>query len=200
MLACCITSSQIGAVGLGAGPFGVGDGSKGFAASPGVGRWRAARAGHPRLGIPASRASATGQGHGKVGIEAVTCGVVIADDVSGVSAGGGRARAERWKFSTLTIACHEGRPPADDIFAHTGCPQPVPARSPCPGPGPAEEARPPASAGRAARRRDRGGHRGSKSFAAIGQWAADAGPEVLAVLGAARMTPRRSSSAGAPTT
>ena len=27
---------------------------------------------------------------------------------------------------------------------------------------------------------------GSKSFAAIGQWAADAGPEVLAVLGAAR--------------
>ena len=27
---------------------------------------------------------------------------------------------------------------------------------------------------------------GSKSFAAIGQWAADAGPEVLAVLGAVR--------------
>ena len=27
---------------------------------------------------------------------------------------------------------------------------------------------------------------GSRSFAAIGQWAADAGPEVLAVLGAAR--------------
>src|ERR1700733_15088224 len=27
---------------------------------------------------------------------------------------------------------------------------------------------------------------GSKSFSAIGQWAADAGPEVLAVLGAAR--------------
>jgi hypothetical protein len=28
---------------------------------------------------------------------------------------------------TLTIACHEGRPPADDIFAHSGCPQPVPS-------------------------------------------------------------------------
>jgi hypothetical protein len=27
---------------------------------------------------------------------------------------------------------------------------------------------------------------GSRSFAAIGQWAADAGPDVLAVLGAAR--------------
>ena len=27
---------------------------------------------------------------------------------------------------------------------------------------------------------------GSRSFAAIGQWAADAGPEALAVLGAAR--------------
>ena len=28
---------------------------------------------------------------------------------------------------TLTIACHEGRPPADDIFAYPGCPQPVPS-------------------------------------------------------------------------
>jgi hypothetical protein len=37
---------------------------------------------------------------------------------------------------TLTIFCHEGRPPADDIFAYPGCPQPVPARSPCPGPDP----------------------------------------------------------------
>ena len=38
---------------------------------------------------------------------------------------------------TLTIACHEGHPPADDIFVHPGCAQPVPARSPCPDPGPA---------------------------------------------------------------
>ena len=87
---------------------------------------------------------------------------------------------------TLTIACHEGSPPADDIFAYPGCPEPVPARSACPGPGPAEEARPLARAGRAAGRRDRGGDRGSRSFAAIGQWAADAGPEALAGLGAAR--------------
>ena len=28
---------------------------------------------------------------------------------------------------TLAIFCHEGRPPADDIFAYSGCPQPVPA-------------------------------------------------------------------------
>src|SRR6185437_7311464 len=61
---------------------------------------------------------------------------------------------------TLAIFCHEGHPPADDIFVHDGCPQPVPARSPCPGPGPAEEARSPAPAGRAARRRDRRGDRG----------------------------------------
>src|SRR5512142_2249093 len=60
---------------------------------------------------------------------------------------------------TLTIACHEGHPPADDIFAYPGCPLPVPARSPCPGPRPAQETRPPAPAGGAARRRDRGSHR-----------------------------------------
>ena len=87
---------------------------------------------------------------------------------------------------TLTTACHKGHPPADDIFAYPGCPQPVPSRSPCPGPGPAEEARPPAHAGRTAGRRVAAVIAGSKSFAAIGQWAADAGPEVLAALGAAR--------------
>jgi hypothetical protein len=87
---------------------------------------------------------------------------------------------------TLTIACSEGRPPADDIFAHSGCPQPVPARSPFPGPDPRN---------RCGRRHPLAGLRtagiaaviaGSRSFAAIGQWAADAGPDVLAVLGAAR--------------
>jgi len=61
---------------------------------------------------------------------------------------------------TLTIACHEGRPPADDIFAYSCCPEPVPSRSPRPGPGPPEEARAAACAGRAAGRRDRGGDRG----------------------------------------
>jgi hypothetical protein len=29
---------------------------------------------------------------------------------------------------TLTIACREGRPPADDIFAYSCCPEPVPFR------------------------------------------------------------------------
>jgi site-specific recombinase XerC len=61
---------------------------------------------------------------------------------------------------TLTIACHEGRPPADAIFAKSGCLQPVPARSAGPGPGPPEETRAPARAGRAAGHRDRGGDRG----------------------------------------
>ncbi|HEX8006164.1 MAG TPA: hypothetical protein VF482_07030 [Trebonia sp.] len=53
-------------------------------------------------------------------------------------------------------------------------------------PGPAEEARPSACAGRAARRRGRGGDRGLRSFAAIGQRAAGAGPVALTALGAAR--------------
>jgi hypothetical protein len=64
------------------------------------------------------------------------------------------------KVLTLTIACREEHPPADDIFAYSGCPQPVPARSPGSGPGPAEEARAPASAGGPAGRRDRGAARG----------------------------------------
>src|SRR5690242_8655228 len=98
----------------------------------------------------------------------------------------GGVRAERWKFFTLAIACHEGHPPADAIFAYPGCPQPVPARSPCPGPRPAEKARTAASPGRAARRRGRGGDcrlevvRGDR---AVGS---RCGPELLAVLGAAR--------------
>ena len=79
-----------------------------------------------------------------------------------------------------------GTPPADDIFTHGGCPLPVPCPSPCPGPRSAEEA---------GRRHPLAGLlatgiaaviAGSRSFAAIGQWAADAGPEALAVLGAER--------------
>jgi hypothetical protein len=53
-------------------------------------------------------------------------------------------------------------------------------------PGKAEEERPPSSAGRAAGRRDRGGDRGVAVVRRDRQWAADAGPEALAVLGAAR--------------
>ena len=87
---------------------------------------------------------------------------------------------------TLAIVCHEGRPPADDIFAYSGCPEPVPARPPRPGPGPAEETRAPPCAGRAARHRDRGGDRGVAVVRRDRQWASDAGPEVLAALGAAR--------------
>jgi hypothetical protein len=58
--------------------------------------------------------------------EAVTCGVVAAGDVPGVSASGGQGPGGTMEVLTLTIACHEGRPPADDIFAYPGCPQPVP--------------------------------------------------------------------------
>jgi hypothetical protein len=87
---------------------------------------------------------------------------------------------------TPAIACPEGLPPADDIFVHSGCPQPVPSRSPRSGPRPEEEARAPdplaglLAVGIAAV------IAGSRSFAAIGQWAADAGPDVLAALGADR--------------
>ena len=116
----------------------------------------------------------------------MTCDVVTADDSSGVSAGGGRARAERWKFFTLTIACHEGhRPPmTSSPMAAARCQHllDLPAQVPDP-------------------RKKRGRRHalagllavgiaaviaGSKSFAAIGQWAGDAGPDVLAALGAER--------------
>ena len=58
-------------------------------------------------------------------------------DIGGVSWGGGQGPGGTMEVPTLTIACHEGRPPADDIFLHDSCSQPVPARSPCPGSGPA---------------------------------------------------------------
>ena len=67
-------------------------------------------------------------------IEAVTCGAVAAGDAPGVSSSGGRGPGGTMEVLTLTIACHEGRPPADDIFAYSCCPQPVPSRSPRPGP------------------------------------------------------------------
>jgi predicted transposase YbfD/YdcC len=98
----------------------------------------------------------------------------------------GGARAERWKFFTLTIACHEGhRPPM--IFspmAAARCQHLLDLLAQVPDP-----------------RKKRGRRHalagllavgiaaviaGSKSFAAIGQLAGDAGPDVLAALGAER--------------
>ncbi len=76
-------------------------------------------------------------------------------------------------------------PPADAIFAYTGCPLPLPSRSPCPGPGSAEAERPPSSLAGLLAVGITAVIAGSRSFAAIGQWAADAGPDVLAALGAA---------------
>ena len=116
----------------------------------------------------------------------MTCDVVTAGDSSGVSSGGGRARAERWKFFTLAIACHEGhRPPmTSSPMAAARCQYLLHLTAQVPDP------------------RKRRGRRhplagllatgiaaviaGSRSFAAIGQWAADAGPEALAALGAER--------------
>src|SRR5580658_11313339 len=107
-------------------------------------------------------------------------------EASGVSAGGGRGPGGTMEVLTLTIACPEGHPPADDIFADCGCAQPVPARSPGQVPDPRK---------RRGRRHPLAGLlavgiaaviAGSRPFAAIGQWAADAGTDVLAVLGAAR--------------
>ena len=87
---------------------------------------------------------------------------------------------------TLAIVCHEGHPPADDTFAYPGCPQPAPARSPRPGPGPAGETRSPAPTGGLLAIGIAAVIAGSRSFAAIGQRAADADEEVLAGPGAAR--------------
>ena len=99
----------------------------------------------------------------------------------------GGSLAERWKFSTLTIACHKDARPLMTSSPITDAARiryllDLLAQVPDP--------------------RKRRGRRhslagllaagiaaviaGSKSFAAIGQWAADAGPEVLEVLGAAR--------------
>jgi predicted transposase YbfD/YdcC len=116
----------------------------------------------------------------------VTCDVVAAEDSSGVSAGGGRARAERWKFFTLTIACHEGhRPPmTSSPMAAARCQHLLDLLAQVPDPRKKRGRRHPLAGllavGIAAV------IAGSKSFAAIGQWAGDAGPDVLAALGAER--------------
>ena len=101
----------------------------------------------------------------------MACYVLTAGDVPGVSAGGGQGPDGTMEVLTLTIFCREGHPPADDIFAYDSCAQPVHARSACQVPDP----------------RKRRGRRhalaallavgiaaviaGSRSFAAIGQWA-----------------------------
>src|SRR5712664_3500138 len=99
----------------------------------------------------------------------------------------GGARAERWKFSTLTIGCHKDSRP---LMTFSSMPDAARTRylldllAQLPDP------------------RKRRGRRHalagllavgiaaviawSRSFAAIGQWAADAGPEALAALGADR--------------
>ena len=51
----------------------------------------------------------------------------MADDMSGVAAGGGQGPGGTMKVPTLSTACREGRPPADDIFVYYSCPQPVPS-------------------------------------------------------------------------
>src|SRR5437899_372139 len=98
----------------------------------------------------------------------------------------GRARAERWKFSrSPSPATRDARPPMTS--------SPIPA-------GRSQYllhllAQVPDPRKKRGRRHPLAGllavgiaavTAGSKSFAAIGQWAADAGPEVLAVLGAVR--------------
>ena len=53
----------------------------------------------------------------------MTCYVLTAGDAPGVSSGDGRGPEGTMEVPALTIFCHEGDPPADDIFAYPGCPQ-----------------------------------------------------------------------------
>src|SRR3984885_9015021 len=99
----------------------------------------------------------------------------------------GGTRAERWKFSTLTTGCHEDSRP---LMTSSSTPDAARTRylldllSQVPDP-----------RGKRGRRHALAGLlaagiaaviAGSRSSAAIGQWAADAGPDVLAALGAER--------------
>ena len=100
----------------------------------------------------------------------------------------GGARAERWKFSTLTIVCHEGTPARRCHLRPVGW---LPAASTFLISLPRSRTRGRGAAGGTAL----AGLlavgiaaviAGSRSFAAIGQWAPTPGPEVLAGLGAVR--------------
>ena len=120
-------------------------------------------------------------------IEGVTCDVVTADDSSGVSAGGGRARAERWKFFTLTIACHEGhRPPmTSSPMAAARCQHPLDLLAQVPDPRKKRGRRDVRWRGCSqwgSRRSSRGRSRSRQS----GSGRATPAPDVLAALGAER--------------
>src|SRR6185437_15391228 len=104
----------------------------GEGARPDLGcRVRRCRAVHRPEGRATSARERTGRGGrdtAKSRSRVVTCGVVIGDDVPGVSAGGGRDPGGTMEVLTLTVACLEGLPPAHDIFPYRRCcPQPVPA-------------------------------------------------------------------------
>src|SRR5689334_25418886 len=94
----------------------------------------------------------------------------------------GRARTERWKFSrSPSSATRDTRPPTTSspiTAARSQYLLDLLAQAPDPR---KRRGRRHALTGLLA-----AGIAGSRSFAAIGQWSADAGPEVLAVLGAAR--------------
>ena len=112
----------------------------------------------------------------------MTCGVVIGADVPACLRVAGGARAKRWKFSTLTIGCHEDSRP---LMTFSSMPDAARTRylldllAQLP------------TRVRRGRRHALAGLlavgitavvAGLKSFAAIGQWASDAGPDVPAAL------------------
>jgi hypothetical protein len=104
--------------------------------------------------------------------------------VPGVSAGGGRVRAERWKFSRSPSSAPRDALPSSPITAAACSQYLLDLLAQVPDPRKRRGRRHPLAGllavGIAAVAA------GARSFAAIGQWAADAGPEVLAGLGAAR--------------
>jgi len=116
----------------------------------------------------------------------VTCIVVTWAEASGVSEDGGQGLGGTMEVLTLTVVCPGGHPPANNSSS-------IPA---------ARShylldllAQVPEPRKRRGRRHPLGGLlavgiaaviEGSRSFAAIGQWATDAGADVLAGLGAAR--------------
>ena len=58
---------------------------------------------------------------------AVVAGGAVGVDLPGVSGSGGQVPGGTMEVLTLAVACPEGLPPADVIFAYRGCSQPVPA-------------------------------------------------------------------------
>jgi pimeloyl-ACP methyl ester carboxylesterase len=83
--------------------------------------------GHSIGGAYIAQAAAQARDPARSWSEAVTCGVVTAGDVPGVSGSGGQGPGGTMEVPTLTIFCREGHPPADDIFTYPRCPQPAPA-------------------------------------------------------------------------